>query len=156
MTDIAHACGMSDTPGFQRIEMTISTCAITVGSHRCYRILALCEAYDRNGAVVQFRGVNGGLGFMSIKVVHDWCRHVSDFRGIEESDNMSWNDLVVVLRDVSKVNYSRYGEVRRVEDKLRLTSEWVRPRCVDKSCIGPKGWQMFLERSREWRRAEVS
>lgn len=105
---------------------------------------------------MQFRGVNGGLGFMSIRVVHDWCRHVSDLMGIEESDNMSWEDLVLVLRDVAKVNYSRYGEVRRVEDKLRLTSEWVRPRCVDKSVIGPVGWQMFLERASEWRRAGLS
>lgn len=86
-------------------------------------MLALCEAYDSSGKVITFSGFNGARGFMSVSIVHDWCRHVDNFKGIEDSDGMSWDELVIVLRDVAKLSYSRYGEVRRLEDRLRLNSE---------------------------------
>lgn len=153
---MAHASGLSQLSNFHKIEITISTCAITSGDWRTYRLSGSCEAYDKSGRVLTFLGYNGAPGQIGIKLVHDWYRQVRDWDGIRQSEDMEWHDIIKTLRDVAKIDFTRYGEVRRIEDSIRLKSEWARAASVGKTCIGPEGWMEFLDQSEEWKNAGLS
>jgi hypothetical protein len=111
---------LTSLPNLKNIEISIyvyKDTPVTPRGRKYYRIDALAVCFDHDGWMIIGPSEDLCRGFLSFEWYNDKIAYTKDW------DEMSFEEMLRLLRRTSKRNFDQFGALRSDEDRLKMDQE---------------------------------